>query len=133
MADTVAFESQLLQQQGDVDVSDYAVRIEVNRLNQGIFILLLVIGPELGTQEHVYSRPSKEMMMVWLLSIRENNMVQSSGVAVNVSKTNMVPISKTNMVPQNENGCMSGGNCGLGGDVTLTDASCQLDRAMIAR
>uniref|UniRef100_A0A915L6P5 Secreted protein n=1 Tax=Romanomermis culicivorax TaxID=13658 RepID=A0A915L6P5_ROMCU len=38
------------------------------------------------------SASSKETTMVCLLSTRENSAVQSSGVAVNVSNTNIMPL-----------------------------------------
>uniref|UniRef100_A0A915HY18 Uncharacterized protein n=1 Tax=Romanomermis culicivorax TaxID=13658 RepID=A0A915HY18_ROMCU len=38
--------------------------------------------------------PLKEMTMVWCPSTKENNAVQSSRVAVNVSKMNIVPFGK---------------------------------------
>uniref|UniRef100_A0A915KUZ1 Uncharacterized protein n=1 Tax=Romanomermis culicivorax TaxID=13658 RepID=A0A915KUZ1_ROMCU len=52
MAETVAFKLR-----GDVDVADYAVRIEMDCFDDGIFVLLLMVGPELSTQKGVYSRP----------------------------------------------------------------------------
>uniref|UniRef100_A0A915JBA5 Uncharacterized protein n=1 Tax=Romanomermis culicivorax TaxID=13658 RepID=A0A915JBA5_ROMCU len=94
---------QLVQCRGYVDVSNDAVRVEVNCFYDGVFVFLLLrrglcfsfVDRSGRVPRRAYipaqsSAPSKEITMVCWPSTRENRAVQSSGVAVNVSKTNIV-------------------------------------------